>query len=297
MGRQEHPVFKGFDAITFEVPKKRDLRMTRSEYQPIGSLYSHYRFLRKTWVNEFQWPWGEFKKPTLSDFLQDADSFAESILAVELPNDLEPLATAMAKLAPALLDERDNWQRFRETMDQIRYSFDTVGPTLARFADNEPGRQLVLSRLHKFQKAVPLTSPLHKGLRSVLFGFARDVGGRKNWKRSFNHWEHGVTVAQHFEFNEFHWTHRACLIQSRFQMVTLGRALGATDGSNEAFHRTRIRNRASIIHEISRLSAGENLSFSALKERIRESRRTENWEAYLNKLPKGSFPKKTVHSG
>ena len=297
MGRRQHPAISGFDVLTFEVPKKRDLRMTRSEYQPIGSLYSHYRHLRKTWVNEFQWPWGRFEKPALADFLKDADSFAASILAFERPSQPDPLVTAMAKLAPALLDERDDWRLFRETMGQIRESFEPLGPTFATFDDNESGRQIFLSHLHRFQKAVPVTSALQKSLRSVLFGFARDVGGRKNWKRPFNHWEHGVTVAQRFEFNDFHWTHRACLIQARFQMVTLGRALNATDGSNEAFHRTRIRNRASIIHEISRLNTGENLPFTDLIERIRESRRTVNWEAYLNKLPNRSFPKKAVHSG
>lgn len=295
MARQEPSVFKELEAITFELPSKRVLRMPRDEYHPFGSLYSHYRFVRKTWLNDFRCPLGMFQKPALSQFLIEAEAYMREIERVITQKEFSPLIGAMTRLAPALLCEQNHWERFRVEMQRTREAFETEGPTIRHHSEGNARQNRLLLQLHEFKRATTVTTPLQKGLRSVLFALARSVSGRENWKRPLNKWEHGVTVAQKIEFDDFAWTKRACLIHARLQLVSRGRAL-PTDGSNEGFSRTRIRNRAAIIHEIAKPGFVDQ-SFPDLLERIKKSKAEGNWEAYLNKLPKRTYPKKTVRSG
>gem|GEM_PF-3654771 len=264
--------------------------MSRNEYQSIGSLYSHYRYQRKTWANEFQSPWGVFRKPDLSEYLREAETIAREIRTAETPDGFQPLIEAMARLAPALLNDENRWQRFREELESVRELFDADSPTLQQYTDDDAGRQTILWQLHEFQKTIPVDTATQKSLRAVLFEFARSVAGRKNWKRPLNRWEHGVTVAQEFEFDDFVWDKPNCLRHARYQLILLGRLPESTDSDN-TFNRTRIRNRATIIYEIAHLT-GKDSSFSAMKKRIKESRKSGNWEAYMNKLSQRAFPKK-----
>lgn len=292
MSRRDQPAFKRLEAISFETPSKRELSISTNDYQPFGALYSYYRYLRKTWIREgFRWPWGNFDRPRRSEFIEEAEHFAESIRSVDHPAELSCVVEAMARLAPALLDDRNRWQRFRDEMEIIREAMET-DDSMNRFPDGEPGQSRTLAKIAELRKEVPAYTTLQTGLRSVLFAFARSVAGRRNWKRPLNKWENAVAAAQTNEFCDSRriWSKRDCLVHARYQLVILGRRPKKGDVSL-SFNRTVIRDRASIIWAISQLT-DENDSFRSIIEQVRKSRSEGNWESYLNKLPKHLFPKK-----
>lgn len=294
MGRNKEPeVFHGLAVFTHDVPNRRVNPMTRHEYAPIGSLYSSYRQRRRTWLYESE------RKP-VAEFVREAESLVERLREVKIENEIRPLCEAMFLLAPALLDDSDGWHRFKIVIADIRSVFEEQGATARQLPEGHPGIAIFRSRLHALRKQFrhQARSQFEISLLSVLFMFARTVGERKNWKRDFNRWVKGIKAAQNFEIDSFDWSHRACLIEARRQLVVAGRV--PVLPNPEIFNRTRIKKRAEILFHIASNRHRSPLTLSELRTLILEKRKSGQgkkpipWESYLGKLPERPFPKKPV---
>ncbi len=283
MGRREDiEIHGGFDLQAFRLPSKRTLNLSRSEYHPFGIFYSRLRRWRRTWLPES-------KQPSISSLLAQVEELTEKARLISVPEELRLVFDSMLNLAPVLIDHSNGWQRFEAEMQRMRERFAEGGPSPRLFAHNQPGRSVLLSRLNSIRKALHSESPIEQGLLSLLFAFARAVGAREKWKIELNRWERGVRGARSFELDSFVWGHRDCLIEARYQMIVLGRSLVAGN-PNSTFNRTKVKNRASIIHTLAH--SRQPIVLHTLIRDVRKCRRKVQWEAYLNKLPCELFPKK-----
>jgi hypothetical protein len=284
MGRREDRGFHEIgDVMIHGIPSKRTLNLPRHTYEPFGSFYSNLRHRRRTWLPEA-------KQTPLSHLTAQIERLVERARLVSVPDDIRPVFESMLCLAPTLVDHSNGWERFESEIESVRGRFEKEGPTSRLFADNSPGRGSFLTRLHSIRKAIRAENPIEKIILPLLFGFASSVGAREKWRSGMNEWEKGVRGARNFEIDSFPWDYRNCLIEARYQMIGLGRAL-AEENPAATFNRTRIKNRASILYVVAHSRKSE-ISLSAVKSEVRKCRKEVNWEAYLNKLPRPLFPKK-----